>query len=298
MWDLCLDPASGRLAAASYGRGMWELASPSPCVASAQALCLGQGRFEVAATWTTATASGTAQVVPLTPDTGYLYFFDPSNVEVVIKVIDGCALNKDFWVFAGGLTNVRTVISVRDSLTGTVKRYTNPQGMAFQPIQDTGAFATCTPADQAKPAVASAGAGVGTGVERVAGLAAGTGAGWLGSIPEGVAGSSLLLHDDRFKIDVSWQTADGSTGSGTPVAVTGDTGYFWFFTSGNVEMVIKVLSGCGLNGNYWVFAGGLTNVETTITVTDTQTGAKKIYTNPQGKAFQPIQDTAAFSTCP
>ena len=29
--DLCLDPASGRLAAATYGRGIWELAAPPPC---------------------------------------------------------------------------------------------------------------------------------------------------------------------------------------------------------------------------------------------------------------------------
>jgi hypothetical protein len=43
-----------------------------------------------------------------------------------------------------------------------------------------------------------------------------------------------------------------------------------------------------------VFAGGLTNVDTTITVTDTQTGAVKTYRNPANTAFQPIQDTAAF----
>jgi hypothetical protein len=65
-----------------------------------------------------------------------------------------------------------------------------------------------------------------------------------------------------------------------------------------VEAVTKVLNGCPLNNRYWVFAGGLTNVRTVISVTDTQTGATKSYINPQGVAFQPIQDTSAFATCP
>jgi hypothetical protein len=39
----------------------------------------------------------------------------------------------------------------------------------------------------------------------------------------------------------------------------------------------------------------LPDVQTTITVTDTLTDRIKTYTNPQGTAFRPIQDTAAFS---
>ena len=61
-------------------------------------------------------------------------------------------------------------------------------------------------------------------------------------------------------------------------------------------MVVKVLEACSVNQNRWVFAGGLTNVEVNIQVTDTnRAGAiPKTYTNPQGAAFQPIQDTSAF----
>jgi hypothetical protein len=80
--------------------------------------------------------------------------------------------------------------------------------------------------------------------------------------------------------------------------MTSDTGYLWFFSSANVEVVIKVIDGCGSNGHYWVFAGGLTNVAATITVTDTETGMAKTYTNLQNTAFLPIQDTSAFDTCP
>jgi hypothetical protein len=104
---------------------------------------------------------------------------------------------------------------------------------------------------------------------------------------------------------VTWQTASrggderdaATTGNGQAVSLTGDTGYFWFFSTSNVEMVVKVVSGCTFNSRYWVFAGGLTNVNVVMTVTDTQTGAVKTYVNPQGTAFQPIQDTNAF-VCP
>jgi hypothetical protein len=34
-----------------------------------------------------------------------------------------------------------------------------------------------------------------------------------------------------------------------------------------------------------------------LTVTDTRTGIRRVYLNPLGRAFPPIQDTAAFATC-
>lgn len=114
------------------------------CTENATTLCLNNGRFQVRATFRTPDGqTGNAQVFKLTPDTGYLWFFSPSNVEVVVKVLNGCGFNQRYWVFAGGLTNVRTVITVTDTETGDVKTYINPQNTPFQPIQDTGAFATC-----------------------------------------------------------------------------------------------------------------------------------------------------------
>jgi len=114
------------------------------CVPSATAMCLNNNRFRVSATFLTSGGqSGNAQVVKLTDDTGYLWFFSSTNVEAVVKVLNACSLNNRYWVFAGGLTNVRTVITVTDTQTGTTKPYTNPQNTPFQPIQDTSAFATC-----------------------------------------------------------------------------------------------------------------------------------------------------------
>ena len=108
----------------------------------------------------------------------------------------------------------------------------------------------------------------------------------------------VCLNAGRFKVQATYATATLGSGNAHAVRVTSDTGYFWFFNSTNVEAVVKVLDGCSYNGRFWYFAGGLTNVETVITVTDTRTGAIRSYTNPQGAPFQPIQDTSAFSSCP
>ena len=107
----------------------------------------------------------------------------------------------------------------------------------------------------------------------------------------------LCLNDDRFAVSAMWWSPTGS-GSATGVKLTGDTGYFWFFDPANVELVTKVLNGCTITGAYWVFAGGLTNVEVVLTVVDTLTGAAAFYYRSPGPAFEPIQDTKALTTCP
>lgn len=110
--------------------------------------------------------------------------------------------------------------------------------------------------------------------------------------------TTLCLNGGRFEVAVGWKRSDGTSGPGTAVPLTPDSGYFWFFNSSNIEAVIKVLNGCAVNTNYWVFAAGLTDVEATVSVRDTRNGTLQQYVNPQGTAFVPIQDTKAFATCP
>jgi hypothetical protein len=93
---------------------------------------------------------------------------------------------------------------------------------------------------------------------------------------------------------VAWRAVNiGTSGTGQAVPVTGDTGAFWFFSSNNLELVIKVVDGRAFNGYYWVFYGALSNVEYTITVTDTVSGGVRTYFNPQG-TLASVADTAAF----
>jgi hypothetical protein len=110
--------------------------------------------------------------------------------------------------------------------------------------------------------------------------------------------TTLCLSAGRFEVRATYRTAQPQSGQAHAVGLTADTGYLWFFGASNVEAVIKVINACTLNNRYWVFAGGLTDVEVILTVTDTHTGAVKAYTNPLGTKFTPLQDTSAFATCP
>ncbi|MEM7582461.1 MAG: carboxypeptidase regulatory-like domain-containing protein, partial [Acidobacteriota bacterium] len=257
------------------------------CVPSATELCLAGGRFRVEATWQNQVmATGDGRSVGLTGDTGYFWFFDPDNVELVVKVLDACLDFDRFWVFAGGLTDVGVVLTVTDTLTGARRVYDNTVGTPFAPVLDTDAFTTCSDGaaagrDELRLPVPF------TPLDEILQQE-------LGHVPP----KNLSLNDGRFNVRAVWAT-DGASETAEAVVLTDDTGYFWFFDADNVEVVVKVLDACGLLGfdNFWVFAAGLTDVEVTLTVTDTLSGQVQVYQNPLGSPFQPIQDTAAFDTC-
>ncbi|HEY0781657.1 MAG TPA: CSLREA domain-containing protein [Thermoanaerobaculia bacterium] len=114
------------------------------CATGGGNLCLNNDRFRVTVAWHTPDGkSGSGQAVPLTGDTGYFWFFNPANVEITIKALNGCGLGGHYWVFLSGLTNVAATITVTDTVSGQTKTYTNAQGKTFQTVLDTGAFATC-----------------------------------------------------------------------------------------------------------------------------------------------------------
>ena len=312
------------------------------CSPSETALCLNNGRFRVETMWGDDKGqSGLGQGTLLTDDTGYFWFFDPLNVELVVKVLDGCFDPFDtFWVFAGGLTDVEVEMAVIDTFTGDFRLYSNALGSAFAPIQDVDAFATCEVSGQAAgvdPLSAAAGE-----VERLLDELAGrrdanglrsdvsaqpTASARLAApsarptplggdtrgdtasnrLPPAVKSpgacvpdaSTLCLNEGRFAVTAAWET-DERAGEGQALLLTGDTGYFWFFSPENVEAVIKVLNACELEGfnNFWVFAAGLTDVKVTLRVTDTETLEVQEWVNPLDTAFQPISETGAFMTCP
>lgn len=118
-----------------------------PCVPSATALCLNQGRFQVQVAWHTADQNGVATAVPIesAPDSGLFYFFGSSNIEMLVKVLNACvpALGNKYWVFFAATTNVEFTMTVTDTQNGVARTYHNPLGMAALPVQDTNAFATC-----------------------------------------------------------------------------------------------------------------------------------------------------------
>ena len=265
------------------------------CTPSDTALCLNQGRYEVKATWRDfGGASGAGRAQALTADTGYFYFFSPDNLEVMVKALNGCEarLGHHFWVYGAGLTNVQVELRVRDTLTGEIKLYSNALGQTFQPILDSGAFATCDAvepaglaAEEAKLAAAAAEPGLGAPLEAASGATT--------AYCDGVLSPALCLAG-RFRVLLDYRTIYGYFSSAFPVPITSDTGAFYFFDSNNLEVVVKMLDACSSQlPGFWVFASGLTDIEVQIQIEDLATGRKKTYQRGPGP-FSPILDLGSF----
>lgn len=109
--------------------------------------------------------------------------------------------------------------------------------------------------------------------------------------------SEILLRNGRFLVTLDWQTKDGGKGAALPVFTSSDSTLLQFFSQDNWEMVVKVLDGCPINGFYWVYYGGPTDVGFTLSVTDLLTGVSRDYVNPVGTAAPAGRDINGFATC-
>ena len=114
----------------------------------------------------------------------------------------------------------------------------------------------------------------------------------------------LCLHHGRFEVEATWEGFGGGSGEAQAIPLAGldgdrdDTGLFWFFNPTNVELTVKVLDGCGVNGRYWVFLSPGSTVRWQLTVTDTATRESRLYDNDLGETPELVADTAAFDACP
>jgi ELWxxDGT repeat protein len=274
----------------TIGRELWALplTGAAGCMASATTLCLGNSRYQVEVTWRDPQDHhGNGMAVYLTGpsgDTGAFWFFGADNYEVVVKVLDGTPVNGHVWVFYGALSNVEYTLTVTDTQTGLARRYFNPLG-TLASIGDIHAFGPLG-AKSKSPAPLIASPSPAPQVTTVMDPR-------IATVPCEPAPGRLCLHDGRFAVDVHWKDFQGNTGGGTAVTLTNDTGAFWFFNAANLELIVKVLDGTLANGHFWLFYGALSNVEYTLTVTDTQTGTTRTYTNPSGR-FASVADTSAF----
>jgi hypothetical protein len=263
---------------------------PAPaCGANSTVLCLLDGRLRVDVTWrnqhTGARGAGRVLAAPgaTSRQSGLLWFFASGNAELVVKAIDGRAVNGHFWVFLGGLTDVEYWLKVTDTVAGSSRTYHNRPGIQGA-LGDTLAL----------PAAVRGKVLPAREVPRPSGLEA-PAARKVAASACAAGPRSLCLLGGRFRVEVTWrnQHAGGATGAGRAVPLTGQTGTFWFFGPESLELVIKVLDGRAVNGKFWVFYGALTDVEYWLTVTDTRTGAVRTYHSRPGSLVG-RSDTAAF----
>lgn len=270
-----------------------------PCRTGPGYLCLRDGRFELRADWTNPDraadfGAGTSAPVDVSDESGLFWFFDPANVELVAKVLDGSRLNGYYWMFFGALSDVEYWLTLRDTAVGGARRtYHNP------PKEVCGqSDVRALPGDVAalgQPSSSESAPGPG----RFQAVALGAAAP-LPEFPHGQSSASagacessgerLCLLENRFSVKVSLidpNVADPAADSERaamvlPSLTTDNTGFFWFFNRENVELAVKVLDGRAINGNFWLLYGALSDVEYEITVTDTVTGRSRTYRNEAG----------------
>jgi ELWxxDGT repeat protein len=259
------------------GRGLWSLDLPAPrpgCPAGK--LCLQNGRFELSVT-----AQGQHLVegsrVLASAESGVFSFFAPNNWELLVKVLDGCTINQRFWVYSAAATDVPFTLKVLDRATGEQREYSHPGFAPAAPALDSDAFATC-------------------------GAAALPGA-YGAVLPP--AGTAPRCGDDptafcfgpegRFRARAVWQTpAAGGAANPAPFG-SHDSGIFTFFSPSNWELMVKVLDGCAINGNHWVFVAGTTDVGWNLEIEDRAKGQVRSYGNVAGNARPAVADSSAFA---
>jgi hypothetical protein len=222
-------------------------------------LCLVDGRFEVSVIWRNQyiNESGVGTPLPSTDFAGYFAFNDPSNVELIVKILNFGDVVK---IFYSQLTDLQFTMTVTDRRSGQVRQYGPTPG-------DCGAI------DQA----AFPGISGGVLVEK--------------SIPEQVLPrksfvcnqdeTTLCLLDGRFVLQTGWQNQyTGNAGSAGASRYSNLTGQFSFDDPRNIELLTKVLD---FSDRILFFYGALSDLEFRIRVTDQATGRVKEFYNPPGR---------------
>ncbi len=222
-------------------------------------LCLLNGRFRVTAVWNNQFdgSSGSAGPIPNTDLAGFLYFTDPSNIELIVKMLD---FGDRFLFFYGQLTNLHFTITVVDTVTGRQKTYSNTTG-------DCGALDDNAFTPSAAPA----------GMGRFGDSAAGT------LLPTAACietSNSVCLLGGRFRLEADWRNQfDGSSGLGIARKLSNLTAAFAFTDPSNLEILVKTLD---FGDHVLVLYGTLSNLEYTLRVTELATGAVRTYHNAPG----------------
>jgi hypothetical protein len=103
------------------------------CEADEETLCLLDGRLSATLRWRNQRngQEGVGQVMKLGERTGYFWFFQQDNVEVLVKTLDGTAINGAYWVFLGSMTDLEFWLDVTHLATRQQRTVYNPPGHLY-----------------------------------------------------------------------------------------------------------------------------------------------------------------------
>ncbi len=228
--------------------------------------------------------SGEGQAIPQNDIFGYFSIptltGNAANPEVFVKILDASGIGQGYWVFYGGLTDLEYTLSVQENSTGTIKRYHKSPGSSGGGF-DTSGFDTpqgdpaeTAPCSPASPALSS------------------------GEAPSGSEHTLTLNSAHAFDIilDATDQRT-GHSGEGQAIPQNDIFGYFSIPTltgnAANPEVFVKILDASGIGQGYWVFFGGLTDLDYTLSVRENATGHVKSYHKAGGSACGGF-DTSGF----
>ena len=169
-------------------------------------------------------------------------FFDADNWEILIKVLDGCAVNGHHWVYGASTTDLGYEIRVRDTTTDDAKVYRNEPGRPAAAITDDKAFPGACGAGMSSPVAFPDWRLQGSPGEDLApvSLVGGSESGCVTN------GTSLCLANSRFEVKVGWSTGGGGEGSASTVpGGTNNSGLFYW--------VFRLL--CGWLRVWWLACG-------------------------------------------
>ena len=291
--------------------GRFRLLEPPPagamtdCEPGGSAVTLG-GDYEVAMCFETPSgAQMDASNYHLeSTASGLLYFFDRDNVEVLVKVLDGCAINGHRWVFVAPVTTLAFSLEITERSTGRRFAHRNPKSLTAETRADTAAF----PCESEARAAAALNAGAGgpirprgasenavprAAVDPSAAAAAAAVTEPASPIcePEGPG----ILLEDGHRIDMCFEMPNGEIRQARDWGLTRrSTALLYFFDRENAEVLVKVLDGCAVNGHRWVFAAPVTDLAFHLVVTD-PAGRRWTHSNEAGRTAPPGSDAAAFA---
>ena len=259
---------------AVIGSGIYLPTQPGPssiCIDEQTQLCFHQDTFRVSTSYETDAPASPTELGGVSDDSGLFTFFHHDNWEVLVKVLNGCAINDHWWVYSAAATDVGYQFTVETD-DGFMKTYRSAGGSPSRAQADIGAF-PCTdipPPEADMPRL---------------------------SVPLRTASAHHLQH---ARVTATYTHEDGSVHPATAIIPAGhqaaDSGLFTFFDHGNWEVLTKVLDGCAINGHYWVAIASATDVAHEVVV-QFNDGSRIPYSITQG--LDPAMlDTTALRCAP
>ena len=236
---------------------------------------------------------------------GY-YFFDESNPELLVKVLDGCAINGHYWLFASAATDLNVSLRVTrrwpPSSPDDDFEYEIPGG-SFGLARIGDERLACEGGHGQVRAAAPPGAGIGsaaafqgndgeTGAEYGNGYGDGLEDAYKSGYDEGrrrgywqafdgwavsrnnVRPEAHLVSAElqpwgglgRFRVSARFDNDGWTQAKVHPAHFGNEAVAMYFFDQDNPELLVKILDGCAINGSYWLYVSAATDLDSTVRV--------------------------------